>query len=127
MLVAKEWQSRPPRGVAVDLPKVRALAAGPQPGVTPRVHREGGRVYVHYGRTRLYLDRNAWEALPGPDDVLVQRIAPSDAPAFTIALTRAELERTFGEVRQTRSWDTVRCYHFPTLPPAVASFRVASR
>jgi hypothetical protein len=93
--------------------------------VTPRIHRDGGRAFVHYARTRLYLDRSAWEELRQPDDVLVQRIAPSDAPAFTIALTRAELERVFGEVRQTRSWETVRCYHFPRLPPAVAAFRVS--
>jgi hypothetical protein len=122
--VAKPWQSRPPRGVAVALPFVRALAAGPDPGLVPRVHRDGGRVYVHYRRTRLYLDRDAWELLLRPDDVLVQRIAALGAPAFTVALTRSELERTFGEVRQTRSWDAVRCYHFPSLPPAVASFRV---
>jgi hypothetical protein len=91
------------------------------------VYQDEGRVYVHYGRTRLYLDRRAWEALPGPEDVLVQRIAPAGAPAFTIALTRAELERTFGEVRQTRSWDADRCYHFVSLPPAVESFRVVTR
>ncbi len=81
-------------------------------------------MYIHYGRPRLYLDRSAWDALTSPEDVLVQRIAPRDAPAFTIALTRDELERTFGEVRYTLSWDTVRCYHFPNLPPAVESFRV---
>ena len=124
--MAKAWQSRPPRGEAVDLPRVHALAAGPDPGVNPRIYREDGRAYVHYRRPRLYLDRSAWDALPSPKDVLVQRIAPRDAPAFTIALTRDELERTFGEVRETRSWETVRCYHFPTLPPAVMSFRVTA-
>lgn len=49
---------------------------------------------------------------------------PETRRPFTIALTREELERTFGDVRETRSWDTVRCYHFPMLPPAVTSFQV---
>jgi hypothetical protein len=122
--VSKPWQSRPPRGKAVDHPFVRKLAAGPAPGTTPEVHRHEGRLFVHHRRTRLYLDRDAWEALRAPDDVLVQRIAPTGEPAFTIAITRAELERTFGEVRDTASWRTVRCYHFPKLPPAVEAYTV---
>lgn len=122
----KPWRSRPPQGSAIDLPVVRELARGPDPGLAPRVHERDGRIYVHYRRTRLYLDREAWEALSDPADVLVQRIAPRDAEPFTIALTLAELTRYFGEVRQTRSWDEVRCYHFPQLPPAVSSFVVGA-
>jgi hypothetical protein len=122
--MAKAWQSRPRRGSAVDLPAVRALAQGSDPGTQPVVSRGGERRLVHYRRSRLYLDRGAWEALLSPQDVLVQRICPADGPAVTIALTREELERVFGEVRTTRSWEDVRCTHFPVLPPAVGAFRV---
>lgn len=122
--MAKPWRERPPRGSVVDHPRVRALAAGPDPGIHPRVHHDDGRVFVHYRRTRLYLDRRAWERLEGPEDVLVLRIAVPGEPTFSLAFTRAELERVFGEVRATRSWEQVRCYHFPELPPAAESFRV---
>jgi len=122
--MAKAWQSRPPRGAAVGLPEVLALAEGPDPGTSPRVTRMDERVLVHYSRPRLFLDRDAWEALTRSDDVIVQRIRPADAPAFSIAMTRSELEDVFGSVKETQSWRDVRCYHFPTLPPAVDSFRV---
>lgn len=122
--MAKPWQERPPRGVVVDHPRVRALAAGPDPGVRPRIHHEDGRVFVHYRRTRLYLDRVGWERLERPEDVLVLRIAARGEHGFRLAFTRAELERVFGEVRATRSWEQARCHHFPNLPPAAASFRV---
>lgn len=123
--MAKPWQSRPPRGAAVDSPEVWNLAAGPDPGTTPRVHTAGNRLLVHYSRPRLFLDRDAWEALRSPEDVLVQRIRPRSAESFTVAITKAELERVFGDVRLTRSWNDERCYHFPNLPPAVKAFRVA--
>jgi hypothetical protein len=122
----KPWQTRPARGAATALPVVTALATGPDPGPNPKVRREGGRTFVHYSRTRLYLDRDAWEMLAKPDDVLVERIRPTGEPHFTVAITRAELDRVFGEVRQTASWDQVRCYHFPRLPPAVDAFRVVT-
>jgi hypothetical protein len=120
----KPWQSRPPRGAAVALPEVLALASARDPSTIPTPTRSAGRLFVHYSRPRLYLDRDAWEMLDAPGDVLVQRIRPSNENAFTIAITRTELERVFGEVRETRSWDDVRCYHFPVLPPAVQSFVV---
>jgi hypothetical protein len=82
------------------------------------------RLIVHYSRPRFWLDRDAWEFLGRADDVLVQRIRPSGGTAFTIALTRAELEQVFGDVCHTRSWSAVRCYHFPKLPPAIEAFRV---
>lgn len=122
----KPWQRRPARGVAVSLPFVAALAAGPDPGPHPQVHREGGRTFAHYSRTRLYLDRDAWETLTKRDDVLVQRIRVTGEAPFTVAITRAELDRVFGDVRQTASWEDVRCYHFPKLPLAVDAFRVVT-
>lgn len=76
-----------------------------------------------YTRTRLLLDRAAWESLPS-DGVLLLRIRPRGGQPFALALTRAELEETFGEVRETGSWDEVRCYHFAKLPPAAEAFRV---
>lgn len=122
--MVKAWQSRPPQGTAVCLPSVLELAIGPDPGTIPQVIHIGTRRLVHYSRPRLFLDRNAWELLEQTEDVLVQRIRPEHEPPFTIALTKSELENVFGSVRQTRSWDDVRCYHFPQLPPAVDSFRV---
>ena len=121
--MAKPWQTTPPRGSATALPAVRALAQGHDPGTSPTRLTIDGRVYVTSSRTRLYLDREAWEMLPA-NGVLVQRIRPSGRPHFTIALTRDELEAVFGSVRSTKSWQTVRCYHFKQLPPAVWSFRV---
>ncbi len=32
----------------------------------------------------------------------------------------------FSDVRTTKSWDSVRCYHFPKPPPAISSFRVST-
>ena len=125
--MVKAWQSRPPRGTAVELPEVLALAEGPDPGTSPKVMRVGERVLVHYSQPRLFLDRAAWEALTRPDDVIVQRIRSADTPTFSIAMTRSELEDVFGSVKETQSWRDVCCYHFPTLPPAVDSFRVRTR
>jgi len=122
--MAKAWRSRPPLGAAVSLKEVLKLAMGPDPGATPRIIHVGTRILVHYSRTRLFLDRDAWEMLEQPDDILVQRIRPSDGPDFTVALTRSELERVFGSVKNTHSWNDVRCYHFPVFPPALDSFRV---
>lgn len=124
--MTKPWRFEQQRGDAVDLPQVRALAAGPDPGNSPKILREGGRVFAHYRRSRLHLDRSAWESLPSAQDVLVLRIAADGEAPFTIAMTRAELDRVFGEVRLTESWETVRYYSFPKLPPAVAAFRVGA-
>ena len=120
----RAWQSRPPRGSAVDLPIVRTLAVQGDPGPTPQILRRDGRIIAHYSRTRMWLDRDAWEALQADTDLLVLRIRPREGKTFSVALTRRELEQVFGEVRQSKSWDTVRCYHFPNLPPAVEAFRV---
>lgn len=79
---------------------------------------------MSYRRTRVYLDRDAWEMLPD-DGVLLMRGCPTYRAAFALAFTKDELENVFGEVRATRSWDEARCYHFPQDPPAIRSFRVA--
>jgi len=75
--------------------------------------RARGVKIVVYSRTRVYLDRDAWEMLP-PDAVLLMQMRPTDAVAYSLAFTAAELEAVFGEARRTRSWDQVRCYHFPS-------------
>jgi hypothetical protein len=123
----KRWQSTPPRGEATDLPEVIAFANGADPGPRPIVVRTGALTFVHYSRSRLWIDRDAWEALPTAHDVLVQRVRFPGKAAYTIALTRAELEDIFGEVRASKSWNDVRCYHFPAAPPAVQSFLVLSQ
>jgi hypothetical protein len=123
MKVPKPWHSIPPRGAATNHPAVLALAAGPDPGTKPMRHEAGGRVLVHYSRPRVHLDRGAWEQLP-PDGVLVMRVRPANEVAYTLAMTRDELEAVFGPVRETTSWAEDRCYHFPKSPAAVHAFRV---
>ncbi len=114
----------PTPGAATSLAHVLKLARGPDPGKRPVISREGGRTFVHYSRPRVWFDRDAWEALAAPDDVLVQRVCYPGTPAYTIALTRSELEQVFGEVTDSASWSDIRCYHFPAAPPAVESFTV---
>jgi hypothetical protein len=120
----KAWQSIPPPGSAISLPSVVRLASGPDPGRGWSTVRDGTRILVHYSRSRVYLIRDAWEALVRHDDVFVQRVRYPGEAEYTIALTRAELEDVFGSVRATRSWEDPRCYHFPMEPPAVRSFIV---
>lgn len=126
MSTARRWQTVPPRGSVVDDPVVHRLVAAPDPGVDPRAHKLAGRTYVVYSRTRVYFDRVAWEMLP-PDGVLVMRVRPTGGRPWAIAMTLGELERSFGEVRESASWDRVLCYHFPSEPPAVQAFVVGSR
>jgi hypothetical protein len=78
---------------------------------------------VAYARTRVYVDRDAWEMLPD-DGVLLMQVRPTGGTAYSLAFTSAELEAVFGEVRNTRSWDEARCYHFPKPPSAISAFRV---
>jgi hypothetical protein len=59
-----------------------------------------------------------------PDAVLLMQMRPTDGVAYSLAFMAAELEAVFGEARRTRSWDQVRCYHFPKPPPAISAFRV---
>ncbi len=81
-------------------------------GVNPRlVTRQGVKIVV-YSRTRVYLDRDAWDMLPA-DGVLLLQVRPPDGGAYSLAFTAAELAAVFGEVRSTRSWDQARCYHLP--------------
>jgi hypothetical protein len=108
-----------------DHPGVVAEAAREHPRSRTSERRYDGLTIVTYGATRVHLDRGAWEMLPA-DGVLLMRVRPSDSPAFALAFTAQELAAVFGEVRVTKSWNTVRCYHFPKPPPAVSSFRVAA-
>jgi len=89
----------------------------------PRLTERSGMPIVSYCRTRVYLDRDAWEMLP-PDGVLLMRVQPTDGPRFVLALTVDELEKVFGEVRTTASWRDARCYHFTSEPPAAHAFVV---
>jgi hypothetical protein len=85
-----------------------------------------GKVVVVTRRTRVYLDREAWEQVP-PDGLYVQWVVPTDGePAWVWAMTRAELEDIFGEVTESRSWEQYRCWHFPTPPEAIEAFKVLS-
>jgi hypothetical protein len=110
----------------VDHPAVLAEVRTEHPGRQPVLRPRDGLQIVTYGRTRVFLDRDAWEMLPA-DGVLVMRVRTTYTSGYALALTAAELEAVFGEVRATRSWDDIRCYHFAREPPAAAAFRVLAR
>ncbi len=123
--MAKRWQQTSwPPGKMVDHPAVLAETRRDNARPRPRLRHSDGLAIVVYQRSRVYVDRDAWEMLPH-DGVLLMRVRPSHQPAFDLVFTPEELENVFGEVRQTRSWQDVRCYHFPTNPRAIDSFRVA--
>jgi hypothetical protein len=82
-----------------------------------------GLTIVTYSRPRVYLDRDAWEALPR-DGVLLMHVRPTGGIRFALAFSSQELERTFGEVRDSKSWREQRCYHFPNDPLAVRAFLI---
>jgi hypothetical protein len=109
----------------VDHPAVIAAARIWDSARHPRLVEREGIPIVSYCRTRVYLDREAWEMLPA-NGVLLMRVAPSHEPRFTLALARDELDTVFGEVRDSASWNTVRCYHFPVEPPAAKAFYVTT-
>jgi hypothetical protein len=94
-------------------------------GVDPKLVRRGNVAIVVYSRTRVYLDRDAWEMLPD-DGVLFMQVRPTGERSYSLAFTSAELAAVFGEVRSTKSWDRARCYHFPKAPVAISAFRVAA-
>jgi hypothetical protein len=119
----RRWATRPAKRRMVEHPTVVAAARIWDSNRHPRLTDRSGVRIVSYCRTRVYLDRGAWEMLP-PDGVLLMRVEPSDAPRFVLALTADELEKVFGEVRATASWRDARCYHFPTEPPAAHAFVV---
>jgi hypothetical protein len=120
----RRWSDAFPRGSVVDHPAVRELVARGDPGTRPRLQRVLGASLVAYSSTRVFMKRDAWELLPA-DGILVQWVRPTGEKPWAIALTRAELERVFGEVRESASWDEARCYHFPDVPQATAAFRVS--
>lgn len=123
MPAARRWQTRPSPGSVVDHPAVLAEARREYNGTRPQSRVVDGLTIVTYSRPRVYLDRDAWEMLPD-DGVLLMRVRPTGGDKFALAFTVRELEQTFGEVRQTRSWEEARCYHFPADPPAVRAFLV---
>ncbi|MFT4628275.1 MAG: hypothetical protein ACI8PZ_006970 [Myxococcota bacterium] len=104
-------------------PAVRALLSRGDPGTQPRRHIVAGTELVAYSATRVHMKRDAWELL-SPDGILVQWIRPKGEAPWAIALSYAELLDVFGEVRESASWDAVRCYHFPSTPTAASAFRV---
>lgn len=121
---AKAWTRSYPVGRRVSDPAVVAEARQVH-GVDPRLVRRDGVSIIVYSRTRVYLDRDAWEMLPS-DGVLLMQVRPTGEQPYSLAFTAAELAAVFGEVRSTKSWGQVRCYHFPKPPPAISAFRVAT-
>ena len=111
------------RGKVADLEFVRRVAGGPAIGTKPKRIDEDGRTIIAYTRTRLHLDRGAWEALPSGGILLVQVIETSGARA-AFAFTADELASYFGHVRQTASWADARYYCWPTLPHKAMPFAV---
>jgi hypothetical protein len=125
MGVTRRWSCARPRGSMVDHPAVLKLVERGDPGTRPRRVHIGGTVLVTYSSTRVNMKRDAWEMMD-EGDLFVQWIRPKGQQPWAIALTRRELERTFGEITESESWDDpkVRCYHFPLLPPAATAYRV---
>jgi len=125
MGVTRRWSTARPKGSVVDHPAVLKLVTRGDPGTKPRRVHIGGKVLVTYSSTRVNMKRDAWDMLPD-DGIFVQWIRPKGQAPWAIALTRQELERTFGEITESESWDDpkVRCYHFPLLPPAARAYRV---
>ena len=127
MGVTRRWSTARPKGSVVDHPAVQKLVSRGDPGTRPQRVHIGGKVLVTYSSTRVNMKRDAWELLPD-DGIFVQWIRPKGQEPWAFALTRQELERTFGEITESDSWDDpkVRCYHFPLLPPAARAYRVPS-
>jgi hypothetical protein len=124
-LAVKAWARSHPVGRMVGHPSVVA-EAGQAHDVHPRLVTRSGLALITYSRTRVYIDRDAWEMLPDDGVLLIQIRHPEERRTSSFALTAEEMASVFGEVRSTRSWDEARCYHFPKAPLAVASFRVAT-
>ena len=123
--MTRRWQTRPSPGTAINHPAILAEMRRVYDGTRPQQRVVDGLTIVTYSRPRVYLDRDAWEMLP-THGVLLIRVRPSGGDRFALALTAQELERTFGEVKLTRSWQEARCYHFPVDPPATRAFVVTS-
>ena len=125
--MAKRWQQTWPRGRMVDHPAVIAETRRDNARTRAQLRHSDGLPIVLFQRPRVYVDRDAWEMLP-PDGVLLMRVRPTHEAAFDLVFTPQELENVFGEVRDSASWDDVRCYHWKNenTPRAVASFRVAA-
>jgi hypothetical protein len=123
MSTYRRWQTRPSPGKMVSHPSVLLEARRDYNGVRPEKRSVDGLTIVTYSRPRVYLDREAWEMLP-PDGVLLMRVRPTGGQRFALAFTAHELEQTFGEVKQSESWEVARCYHFPREPPAARAFLV---
>jgi hypothetical protein len=121
----RAWQEQPPRGRYTDHPFVLQICSNAELTTKPQRFDDGALTVLAYSRTRLHIDRNAWEALP-PDGVLLLRIRAESGVPLHFCASRSELDTVFGEVRQTPSWDKYRYYSFPELPPATKSFLVDS-
>ena len=119
----KAWQRETPRGQYINHPSVLNLCSRATLTTEPQRFDDGAITVLAYSRTRLHLDREAWEALPS-NGVSLVRICGEDAPPLHFCASRDELDAVFGEVRQTDSWDTYRFYSFRSLPPAARAFFV---
>jgi hypothetical protein len=73
-------------------------------GTRPQLRQRDGLSIVTYRRTRVFVDRDAWEILPA-DGVLLMQVRPPHEAAFDLAFTRDELESVFGEVRDADCWE----------------------
>ena len=119
----RRWSDAFPRGSVVRHPAVLAFVAKGDLGTRPKRHVVQDQRIVAYSSTRVYMKRDAWELME-PGDLFVQWIRPKFEEPWALAMTRTELEKVFGEVQQSDSWETVRGYHFPSEPAAARAFRV---
>jgi hypothetical protein len=119
----KAWQKETSRGRYVDHPYVLHLCADADLTTTPQRFSDGTLTVLAYCRTRLDINRKAWETLPA-DGVLLVRIRQSSGLRLHFCASRSELDAVFGEVRETPSWDKYRHYSFPDLPQGAKSFLI---
>lgn len=68
-------------------------------------------------------DRDTREMLP-EDDVLLMRVRQAGCKRLALPFATTEPEKTFGEVKPSRSRDSACCYHFRHELPADRAFVV---
>ncbi len=119
----RRWSDPFPRGSVVRHPAVLAFVAKGDPGTRPKRHVVQHQRIVAYSATRVTMKRVAWEMME-PGDLFVQWVRPTGEEAWAFAMTRAELEEVFGQVRETVSWSRDEFYNFPSEPAAARAFRV---
>jgi hypothetical protein len=119
----KPWNHSLDPGRVIAHPAVLNVTANYTPGTEPTSLCIDGQQIVTYTRTRLTIDRGAWERLSA-SGIWLQKIQPRGLAATWVAMTKAEMGTIFESVFNTQSWRTVKSYNFRVFPPALRAFVV---